>query len=436
MKFIAIVILLFSSICHADSDVVVAQQNTMLVSFNTFQTSEGGERRVVEFSKPSIHHFFTYSNNQIFMNSVTDKQKNLRQLRFSNNQFEIDAYTATKDTPLSWTLNNVKAVLAKSNAVLQQIPVEARLSRVLMEELPRGCGNVQVFGILSDDKSYIKSYVVKVAGMGEMHINAHVEGVSCDDKTLVVGTLRCDSEKGPCFQNLVGVQLTDESEIPSDLTLLKMIESQIDDKGLTASGDFLDAPSNTSIMLTRYVKIQGREILFVLTNTIRDDGRYAYCNTCASNMNLLVLEYADGRWSLYESKISWETIGIPQYTVYIDELGSASLGLIIALEKSRQGEATFNYSVHRINDGTLSLLLTHSHYYGFNPMCDFDKRNFAALSFDKKIDPYDIKIKHRHYNEIRDCKKRKYLSEDYLYRFADTQYILLNSNEVGHDMGY
>ena len=436
MKFIALVILLFSSICHAESDVVVAQKNTMLVSYNTFQTTEGGERRVVEFSKPSIHHFFTYSNNQIFMNSVADKQKNLRQLRFTNNQFEIDAFSATKDTPLSWTLDNVKTVLAKSDAVIQQTPVEARSSRVLIEELPRGCGNVQVLGVLSDDKSHIKSYAVKVAGMGEMHINAHVEGVSCDDKTLVVGTLRCDSEKGPCYQNLVGVQVKDDRKVPSDTALLAMIYGRVDAKGKIITDELLEDPTYARVMMTRYTEIQKRHILYVITNTITDEGHYAYCNACASTLDLSVLEYKNGTWSLFESGISWQTSGVPQHTVYLDELGSASLGVIIASDESRQGEGTFYYSVNQINQDSVSSILTHSHYYGFNPMCDSDKRNFATLSFEKKHDPYDIKIKQNHYNEIYNCKERKYVNEEYLYRFSDNKYILIKANEIEHNLGY
>ena len=77
------VILLFSSIIAIESDVVEAQKNTMLVSYNTFQTTEGGERACMlnSVSHRSIT-FSPDSNNQIFMNSVADKQKNLRQVTF------------------------------------------------------------------------------------------------------------------------------------------------------------------------------------------------------------------------------------------------------------------------------------------------------------------------------------------------------------------
>ncbi len=428
MKFIALVILLFSSICHAESDVVVAQKNTMLVSYNTFQTTEGGERRVVEFSKPSIHHFFTYSNNQIFMNSVADKQKNLRQVRFTNNQFEIDAFSAKKDTPLSWTLDNVKTVLAKSDAVIQQTPVEARSSRVLIEELPRGCGNVQVLGVLSDDKSHIKSYAVKVAGMGEMHINAHVEGVSCDDKTLVVGTLRCDSEKGPCYQNLVGVQFTDDDQFLSDSNLIKMVYGNVDDRGAIVTADQTLAESFVRILLTRYVETNNRKLFFVVSQKNEYPGKNSYCTSCAIEVSVSILESIDGEWNRLDSEFEQIIYGWPYGEYYIETLGRNNVGIVFLDRKDRGGEGTFDFSIFKIDKTKVTSVLQRNHYYNYNSFCPVSKSTYSKVELIKNGDMYDVKLKLGHYNNAKNCKKMKFMNEEQIYRFSESKYKLIKES--------
>lgn len=436
MKFLLFVLLFVSVVCYAESDSVQAQKGTQLISFSSFKTDAGKELRVVEFRKPSIHHFFTYSNNQIFMNSVLDKQKNLREVRFTHNQFELNPYTATKDTPLAWTMTMIRAVQAKSQTALTNTALESRKSRLLIESLTRSCGNIQVFGELNDDKTAIDRYVVHVEGVGEMRTNAPVEGVSCDDRSLVVGTVKCETDKGPCLQTLSGVQYENNPQIPSDEELLIKLFGKIDNSGRVDSTPAHKEPTYVSILLTRYFEMQNRKLMYVVVEGVNDKDSYNYCNSCTSIYETYFLEFYNNNWQLSKDVIFYEFNYYPSHYYYVKEIGTSAVGLFIERSYSNQGEAGFNYEVYNIGRGSSNLVLTHSHAYMFNPSCPIRKDNKSKIDFQGDGDMYDIRIVQNHYNEVHSCEKRKYVNEEYLYKFKDGMYKLIRTDEIQHYANY
>lgn len=437
MKYFLMLVVLFSTLCYAESDSVLAQKGTQLnTGYDVFKTSEGGELRVVQFDKPSIHHFFTFANNQIFMNSVVDKQKDLREVRFSHNQFELTPYTATADTPLQWTMPMIQAVQAKSHAALANTPMETRQSAILIEELSRSCGTIQVLGELNESKSDINQFVVKAAGIGEIKFRDHIEGVSCDDNTLVIGTVACDTEKGPCYQHLYGVQYKNDSLVPSDLALLNMLYGKVDSNGNVMSKTIDKQRAYVSVVVTRYLELQNRQLLYVVTHAKSSKDDDTYCNACISVLELHVLEYSDGSWDLIENPITREYNGILTQSYYVENIGPNELGLVIEDKKSRQGEGSFDFDIYHIKKDSMPLVLNHGHYFGFNPMCESKKRETAILNFHGKGQMYDLKIVQHHFNEIYDCESRKYVNEEYIYRFTQGEYKLIKTNEAAHNLGY
>lgn len=424
MKYILLFLVLFSAACRADSDSVQAQQGTQLTTYNTFKTSEGVELRVVEFYKPSIHHFFAFDNNHIFMNSVADKQKNLREVRFAHNQFELEPYAAPIETQLLWTMDTIKAVQAKATNALNNTPLESRTSRVLIENLSRGCGNVQVLGELNSDKSAIDHMVVKVDGVGELHVDKDIEGVSCDDKTLMVGTVSCYGEKGPCYQKLVGVQYREDDLVPSDHGLLKKVYGEVDTTGAILNLPKDSAPIYTYVLLTRYVELNYRALMYVITKESESDGRNSYCSSCVASLKISFFELVDGEWQTLGSQVEQSVYGWPSGTYYLDNIGKRKVGLIYQENNSRGGEGYFEFSIYKIDPTTTQEVLSRHHYYEYNSFCEVSKSNYSTIELINSGDMYDVKMKIGHYNDA-ECKKIKYLNEEQLYRFAEGKYNII-----------
>ena len=113
MRFLVFFMLISCSAVGADADVVLAQKNTTLDSSFAFQYSQGGKQRVVSLLRPSSEHFFTYTDNKVFMNSVADGNQHLRLITFARNQFEIMPVEVTKDIPTAWNLTRAQEVLRR-----------------------------------------------------------------------------------------------------------------------------------------------------------------------------------------------------------------------------------------------------------------------------------------------------------------------------------
>lgn len=425
MKYMLLFVLLFSTLCWADSDSVQAQKGTQLSSgYEIFKTSEGTKLRMVEFYKPSIHHFFTFSNNQIFMNSVLDKQKNLREVRFAHNQYELAPYTANKDTPLAWTMDMIKAVQAKSQTALNNTPLEARSARILIENLSRGCGNVQVLGELNEDKTVISRYVVKVDGVGEMQSTEAIEGVSCDDKTLVVGSVSCYGEKGPCYQKLRSVQYKADDVVPSDDALLRAIYGAPDGSGAIPNLSEESAPVYAFVLLSRSVEINGRALLYVITKEIESSDPTYYCSYCSTDMRISFFEHVDGSWQAIGSPVKQFVTGSPLGTYYLEQIGSQNIALVYYENNSRGGEGYFDFSIYKIGQSETKEVLNRHHFYEYNSFCPTTKSEYATIEFIKSTNIYDVKLKLGHYNSA-ECKKIKFLNEEQLYKFVDGEYKLI-----------
>lgn len=425
MKYILMLVVLFSTLCYAEPDSVLAQKGTQLnTGYDVFKTSEGGELRVVHFNKPSIHHFFTFANNQIFMNSVADKQKNLREVRFIHNQYELAPYTATADTPLQWTMDMVKAVQAKSQTALNSTPLEARSSRLLIENLSRGCGDVQVLGELSDDKTAFARYVVKVDGIGELHSTDTIEGVSCDNQTLMVATVSCYGEKGPCYQQLSSVQFNTDELIPSDYALLKGVYGDIDDSGAILNLPEGSAPIYAFVLLSRYVEINNRALLYVITKESESNNKNYYCSYCSTAIKVSFFERLNDRWKTIGTQVEQYITGTPFGIYYLENIGDNDIALVYNENNSRGGEGYFDFEIYKITPSETSEVLKRHHFYEYNSFCPTTKSDYSTIEFIKSSGIYDVKLKLGHYNSA-ECKKIKYINEEQLYRFVEGEYKLI-----------
>lgn len=437
MRFLIFFMLMSCSAVGADADVVLAQKNTTLDSSFAFQYSQGGKQRVVSLLRPSSEHFFTFTDNKVFMNSVADGNQHLRLITFARNQFEIMPVEVTKDIPTAWNLTRAQEVLRQPALKLAQVEPESRGHRILLQTLSRQCGNVQVLGVLDDEKSYVRRYVVKVEGVGELETLDAIESVTCDDKTLLVGTLYCYGEGLPCSQTLLGVQFENDGNSLTDNDILDAVYGGFDAKEFFGiEGDTDEKLSYVPrVLLTRYVELGAYKLLYTVTAVVPDRDDSPFCNLCSLDGVISIFMQSENGWEMLYTPENYSIYGLPADTFYMDHIGNDEIGLILSSDTSRQGEGSMRFEVYWLAEDGFKHALSFHEYYEFSEMCEFKQNSYANLEFFGDNRLRDIKILTGHYDPQTDCGKRKFLQQESVYRFNTNKYELMPPAESAHHSG-
>lgn len=430
-KTFLLVVLFFQSYSYAN-DSFIAQRQTSLSEDSKFYDTSGKRHRVVTFIKPTDSHFFTYTENSVYMNHVADKRKNLRVITFDREQYNILPFQKKPDTPLSWSLSDIQAILKRDKEILKKEKFEN--GRVLLFDLKRQCGMVRIFADRNKEGE-IKKYYVDFENIGVMETYYAIEGVTCDASSVTVGTLSCATERGPCNQLLFSAQYRNVEGMLSEIEILQKIYGSIDSKYKLSSIRYGEN-KYASLSLTRYIELLNRRLLYVVTTITEQPGDEFICGACERTLIVSVFEMSDKGWDLVGTSKPYSIAAFANPQVHMQKIGDNSAGIIISYLYGRQGENTINHKVYKIDATKVEEVLGYSHFYilGFN--CEYPKRPYSELEFLPAGDVWDIRIKSGHYINNGSCKSAVFSKEETYYKYKDGTYQLNNTDATEHTGNY
>ncbi len=415
------------------NDSLIEQQQTSLDEHSTFHDISGMRHRVVTLDKPTDSHFFTYTNNSVYMNHVSDKNKNLRLVKFEREQYNILPFQKQPNTPLSWALSDIQTILKRDKDVLKNATIKNR--RALLTDLKRQCGSVRVFAEIDKEGGDIKKYYVDFENIGVMESYYTIEGVTCDSSSVTVGTLGCASDRGPCSQWLYSVQYKKEPDMLSEVEILQKIYGPLGTKHKLHPVHYGEN-KYASLSLTRYKELLNRKFLYVVTTMTAQPGDEFICGACERTINISVFEMKTKTWELVGTSKPYSIQAFASPHIHMQKISDDSAGIVISYLYGRQGENTINHRVYKINEATVDDILDYSHFYTLRFDCEYSKKPYSNLEFLPIGKTWSIKITSGHYITNESCKSTVFTREETIYRYQNGSYQLSNTNADEHIGNY
>ncbi|MGV8836129.1 hypothetical protein [Cellvibrio sp.] len=431
-----IVFILFTFSFHSNAfanDSLIEQQQTSLSEISTFKDISGVRHRVVTLDKPTDSHFFTYTDDSVYVNHVSDKNKNLRLVKFEHEQYNIVPFQKQPNTPLSWTLSDIQKILtrdkdASKNAALNN-------GKALLVELKRQCGQVRVFAKIDEKERDIRKYFVDFEKIGVMESYDTIEGVTCNDSTVTVGTLSCASERGPCRQQLYSAQYKKEKNMLSEVEILQKIYGPVGEKHKLYSVRYGEN-KYASVSLTRYIEFLNRQLLYVATTITAQPGDEFICGACERTIIISVFEMKNKTWELVGTSKPYSVHAFANPQIHMQQIADNSVGIVLSYLYGRQGEHTMNHRVYKINAATVDDVLDYGHFYTLKFDCEYPKKPYSNLEFLQVGEDWDIKITSGHYITNDSCKSTVFSKEETIYKYQNGSYQLSDTNADEHIGNY
>ncbi len=433
-SFIILLLLALSihSVAFA-SDSLIEQQQTSLSEDYEFYDTSGKRLRTVSLSKPTDSHFFTYTADSVYMNHVSDKNKNLRHVKFEQEQYNILPFQKQPDTPLSWALSDIQKILQRDKDASKNATLDK--SRILLADLKRQCGAVRVFAEIDKEDRHIKKYFVDFENIGVMESYYTIEGVICDASTVTVGTLSCASDRGPCSQWLSSVQYKQEPDMLSEVEILQKIYGPLGTKHKLHPVQYGEN-KYASLSLTRHIELLNKKFFYVATTMTAQPGDEFICGACERTLYVSVFEMRNDSWELVGTSKPYSVQAFANPQIHMQKISDDSVGIVISYLYGRQGENTINHRVYKVNEAGVDDVLSYSHFYTLRFDCEYPKKPYSHLDFLPVGETWDIRITSGHHRTSDSCESTIFSKEESYYKFQDGAYHLSNTNAEEHIGNY
>lgn len=430
-------ILFFVSLFYHGSvlanDSLIEQQQTSFSETSTFKDISGMRHRVVTLDKPTDSHFFTYTDDSVYMNHVSDKNKNLSLVKFEREQYNIVPFQTQPDTPLSWTLSDIQKILQRDKDASKNSTLEK--GRALLADLKRQCGSVRVFAEVDKEEGRIKKYYADFENIGVMESYYTIEGITCNSSSITVGTLSCASDRGPCSQWLSSVQYKKEPDMLSEVEILQKIYGPLGAKHKLHPAQYGEN-KYTSLSLTRYISELNRNFLYAVTTITAQPGDEFICGACERTIHVSVFEMNNSNWELIGTSKPYSIQAFANPQIHMQKISGDSVGIVISYMYGRQGENTINHRVYKVNKDGVDDVLDYSHFYTLRFDCEYPKKPYSNLDFLPAGETWDIKITSGHHITNDSCESTVFSKEEIYYKFQDGAYHLSNTNAEEHTGNY